>query len=249
MLVHLVYPLYAVALLSSAIYLFHLFSRRAPPITNARILIVTAHPDDECMFFGPAITALARGNKIWGLCLSSGNHDGLGEIRKRELARSFREMGVTEDRVTVIDHKELQDNPKRLWSEKLVSEVVGEYVKRYDIDTILTFDDGGVSGHPNHRACYRGVRDFVRNHTAPSAYALTTVSLARKYTALFDLSLSSFLLSQSDLFLISSPADFLASQRAMRCHRSQLVWFRHLYVLFSRYMWMNDFQRIDSNPL
>jgi N-acetylglucosaminylphosphatidylinositol deacetylase len=26
----------------------------------------------------------------------------------------------------------------------------------------------------------------------------------------------------------------------MRRHWSQLVWFRWLYVLFSRYMWVND---------
>lgn len=26
----------------------------------------------------------------------------------------------------------------------------------------------------------------------------------------------------------------------MSCHRSQLLWFRHLYVLFSRYMRINS---------
>lgn len=34
--------------------------------------------------------------------------------------------------------------------------------------------------------------------------------------------------------LLSSP------QRAMSCHRSQLLWFRRLYMLFSRYMRINS---------
>uniref|UniRef100_A0A0E9S0P0 Uncharacterized protein n=1 Tax=Anguilla anguilla TaxID=7936 RepID=A0A0E9S0P0_ANGAN len=33
--------------------------------------------------------------------------------------------------------------------------------------------------------------------------------------------------------------------RAMFCHRSQLLWFRHLYLLLSRYMLINTFQVIS----
>jgi hypothetical protein len=35
---------------------------------------------------------------------------------------------------------------------------VAEYVKKWKIDAIITFDDGGVSGHINHRAVGAGVR-------------------------------------------------------------------------------------------
>uniref|UniRef100_A0A0E9T677 Uncharacterized protein n=1 Tax=Anguilla anguilla TaxID=7936 RepID=A0A0E9T677_ANGAN len=31
----------------------------------------------------------------------------------------------------------------------------------------------------------------------------------------------------------------------MFCHRSQLLWFRHLYLLLSRYMLINTFQVIS----
>lgn len=39
-----------------------------------RVLFVTAHPDDECMFFGPIILKLARQSdcQIFLLCLSEG---------------------------------------------------------------------------------------------------------------------------------------------------------------------------------
>lgn len=37
------------------------------------VLILTAHPDDECMFFAPTILSLiAQGQKVVALCLSVG---------------------------------------------------------------------------------------------------------------------------------------------------------------------------------
>lgn len=39
-----------------------------------RVLVVTAHPDDECMFFGPTIVALSKRDEccVYLLCLSNG---------------------------------------------------------------------------------------------------------------------------------------------------------------------------------
>jgi hypothetical protein len=44
------------------------------------------------------------------------------------------------------------------WDTDLVAKNVEEYVKKWKIDAIITFDDGGVSGHINHRAVSAGVR-------------------------------------------------------------------------------------------
>ncbi len=42
-------------------------------ISSKTALILTAHPDDECMFFGPIILGLIEeGWKVKGLCLSEG---------------------------------------------------------------------------------------------------------------------------------------------------------------------------------
>lgn len=41
-----------------------------------RVLIITSHPDDECMFFGPVILSIQKfGCKVYLLCLSHGNYD------------------------------------------------------------------------------------------------------------------------------------------------------------------------------
>ena len=54
--------------------------RASPFKPNDRVLIVTAHPDDECMFFGPTLCHLAdRDIKAKVLCLSTGNFYGKGK--------------------------------------------------------------------------------------------------------------------------------------------------------------------------
>jgi len=39
---------------------------------------------------------------------------------------------------------------------------------------------------------------------------------------------------------VSSFRGYAIAFNAMQEHSSQLVWFRWLYILFSRYMWMNE---------
>lgn len=44
-------------------------------LSNRRITLLIAHPDDEAMFFGPTLLGLTRpelGNQVRILCLSSG---------------------------------------------------------------------------------------------------------------------------------------------------------------------------------
>jgi N-acetylglucosaminylphosphatidylinositol deacetylase len=84
-----------------------------------------------------------------------------------------------------------------------VENLVEEYVERWKIDAIITFDDGGVSGHINHRAVAAGVRylspfldlDSTRERhfilanpsTQVAAYQVTSIFVLRKYTILLDL--------------------------------------------------------------
>lgn len=39
---------------------------------------------------------------------------------------------------------------------------------------------------------------------------------------------------------VSTPAQYATALNAMTAHKSQLVWFRWLYVAFSRLMWVNQ---------
>lgn len=80
---------------------------RFPGLRNKRICLLIAHPDDEAMFFAPTVLALTRpetGNSVKILCLSTGDADGLGETRKKELKKSGVLLGLKdEDDVYIHD--------------------------------------------------------------------------------------------------------------------------------------------------
>lgn len=75
----------------------------------------------------------------------------------------------------------------------MVERALERHVKLWNIDLIITFDDFGISGHPNHRAVSDGVRKFSKVHEHnPAAYALQTKSVLRRYISLADLVPTSF---------------------------------------------------------
>lgn len=47
-----------------------------------------------------------------------------------------------------------------------------------------------------------------------------------------------------ELLFVSSPAAVLQAKRAMEKHESQMVWFRRIYVVVSRYMAINELRRV-----
>ena len=83
-----------------------LFSTTELAIKSQNILLVTAHPDDEAMFFAPTILSLSKKTSLglFHLCLSSGNADGLGAIRKAELTNSLDVLGIQRDKRWTFDH-------------------------------------------------------------------------------------------------------------------------------------------------
>ena len=83
-----------------------LFSTTELAIKSQNILLVTAHPDDEAMFFAPTILSLSTKHSLglFHLCLSTGNADGLGVLRKTELSNSLDVLGIHSDKRQIFDH-------------------------------------------------------------------------------------------------------------------------------------------------
>lgn len=80
---HLMLAVLAYLLICFSAYqlIFRRFASRFQLINDVRltqfhrVLIVTAHPDDECMFFGPTILSLTQRKEpctVYLLCLSNG---------------------------------------------------------------------------------------------------------------------------------------------------------------------------------
>ncbi|XP_010972382.1 N-acetylglucosaminyl-phosphatidylinositol de-N-acetylase isoform X4 [Camelus bactrianus] len=209
---------------------------------GTRSLLVIAHPDDEAMFFAPTILGLARlRHRVSLLCFSAGNYYNQGEIRKKELLQSCEVLGIPPSSVMIIDHRDFPDDPGVQWDTQRVADIVLQHIEDNGINLVVTFDAGGVSGHRNHAALYAAVRALHAEGRLPkgcSVLTLQSVSLLRKYLSLLDLPCC--LLRAPHVLFVLSRGEAAQAQRAMSRHRSQLLWFRRLYVLFSRYMRINS---------
>lgn len=165
----------------------------------------------------------------------------------------------------------LPDDPTVAWKPQLIAKQILKQVHTLDIDTVITYDRDGVSHHANHSAIfYASISLYVTNllqdgkNCFPQTkivsfnilinwkllvffpgcrlFTLDSVNVCRKYTFLFDLLLS---MTLSNTWCILNWTDFRRVQKAMHEHRTQMVWFRRLYIIFSRYMIINTLREIQ----
>ncbi|KAE9548596.1 hypothetical protein FO519_008195 [Halicephalobus sp. NKZ332] len=197
--------------------------RRLPVHSGGRCLLVIAHPDDETMFFGPTLLRLVESRiKIFVLSITTGNADGLGSVRKKELSLAIQKLGISPDTLTILDMKDYPDGFVKWETEKL-ARIILQYIEMLDCDCAITFDSHGVSRHPNHISCFSALQYLYTNGLLPTdvqVFVLETVRIFRKYSSLLDLLLTYL---RSTFFNVSSPKDVLAIYAAMRQHKSQLV--------------------------
>ncbi|CAN0840237.1 Probable N-acetylglucosaminyl-phosphatidylinositol de-N-acetylase [Linum grandiflorum] len=214
------------------------------------VLLVIAHPDDESMFFSPTINYLiSRGHNVYLLCLSIGNADGRGNTRKDELYQACLVLKVPVQQVKILDHPDLQDGFGLVWDHGLLSKIIQGEVSNHHIDTVITFDSHGVSGHCNHRDVYYGVIKLLQDSSERhiEAWELVSSGILRKYSGPVDIWLSMLLAMKSGsrttcCLLNEQP---WKSFNAMAAHSSQWVWFRKLFVSFSSYTYVNSLGKIN----
>ncbi|PWY73056.1 glycan biosynthesis protein [Aspergillus heteromorphus CBS 117.55] len=268
----------ALILFSASLFLYLLLAYylandpRLVPATIQRarnILLVTAHPDDETLFFSPTILYGRDNPDVTRalLVLSTGDYHGQGDIRRGEIEHSCEKLGIPAARCVVLEHGALQDNPKKWWRDDVIQDIVAHYVEMWKVDLIFTFDNGGVSGHINHRAVSAGVLRYTETYAnPPPVYALMSTFLLRKYSSLVDLILTSIPFSWRILkalftsppehvatgpdfygdkaLLVSSWETYWVARGAFGQHVTQFSWDRVLYLVVSRYMWFNDLYRL-----
>jgi LmbE family N-acetylglucosaminyl deacetylase len=129
----------------------------------ARIMAVTAHPDDEVFLFGGALAVHARhGDVVRLLCLTDGQAGrtggladaaGLGALRRRELLQACAVLGIGEPVMPG-----LADGGLQAMGDATGTALVRREIDAFDPDVLLTFGLDGASGHADHIAAGRWTR-------------------------------------------------------------------------------------------
>ena len=118
-------------------------------------LLVTSHPDDESMFFVPALRTHLGGDRgarrTHVLCLSNGDYPPSdGAVRTKEMHRACSLIGVEGGSVTVLDDAKMKDGPDSVWDADHVSRTVLDHIRRIVPPLVLSSDSGTLNGRPSY---------------------------------------------------------------------------------------------------
>jgi len=117
------------------------------------VLAVCAHPDDESFGLGAALATFSdQGSSTAVLCFTVGeastlgaHSPELGRVRAGELADAALELDVDQVELLHFPDGALSEQPR-----ELLAEHVQQVVERVRADLLLVFDEGGITGHPDH---------------------------------------------------------------------------------------------------
>lgn len=186
------------------------------------ILVIFAHPDDES--HGPGGTLAkyaAEGIKVHYLCATRGeagtvdncflkNGRSIAELRTAELGQAAAELGLAN--VSFLGYRDsgMEGTPDNLHPGCLnnapLEEVAGriaEFIRRLSPDVIITHDQYGWYGHPDHIKCHHAtLRAYemlygIRCGTAESRYV---ANAPRLYVSSFSKSLLKIIVRLMPLF-------------------------------------------------
>lgn len=187
-----------------------------------RVLLVTAHPDDEAL---GAATLFLRAREVHLLCLTDGapraerfrpagaprRRRDYARLRRRELDAALAEAGLPPGRVQQLD----VPDQEALWNlPRLIGAVAGA-VARVEPDLVMTHPYEG--GHPDHDAAAlavargaagRPVAEMTSYHRAPGGH-----------------SVQDFLTAETDRWAVPVPlsgAERRLRRRMLGCYRSQV---------------------------
>lgn len=126
-------------------------------VANPKLLVVVAHPDDECYAFGGALALAARdGVETSVICLTDGQaatHRGdaasgaqLGATRRKEFVESCRVLGV--QHTEILDY---QDAQLEFADFSATTGLLVQRIRAFQPHIVLTFgSDGAANSHPDH---------------------------------------------------------------------------------------------------
>lgn len=136
-----------------------------------KFLFVFAHPDDETFSSGGTIAKLTQNKHQVVLATATkgeagepGNppittRDKVGEVREQELRRAAKILGVSN-----IHFLGFIDGKVRYARNSKLEGKILSVIKKEKPDVIITFDKGGGSNHPDHKAVSRATTKVFKEY-------------------------------------------------------------------------------------
>lgn len=194
------------------------------------ILAFFAHPDDETMLGGGLFALLSKaGQKVHYLCCTRGeggecgdppicSQEQLGQVREKELACAVKELGgISLDFLNYVDPLVGKENALFSFTKdhKKLSLELAEYLKKYEIDVLITHGSNGEYGHPGHLTVYQVAKDTIEREFSALNWYTTQ--------AFYEESSKPHLLNKHDAadWVIDTTAVLEEKIKAAMCHKSQ----------------------------
>lgn len=126
----------------------------------------------------------------------------------------------------------MKDGPNNIWKPETILKQIRS-LNPEEYAAIVTFDDYGVSGHPNHCS----ISEALKHQSDFQVLRLKSLPAWLKYLGCVGGALCRFMYAEEGvLHEISAREAYEFGYKAMLKHESQLLWFRRLYLIFSVYM-------------
>jgi LmbE family N-acetylglucosaminyl deacetylase len=147
-----------------------------------KFLFVFAHPDDETFSSGGTIAKLTQDKHKVVLATATkgeagepGNppittRDKVGQVREQELKRAARILGISN-----IHFLGLIDGTLRYIKNADIERRILNIIEKENPDVVITFDKGGGSNHPDHKAVSRAATKVFKEYK----------NLAKKHVRLY----------------------------------------------------------------
>lgn len=157
------------------------------------LLCIVAHPDDETFGAGGTlIDAVSQGTKVVTVCATRGeageimdrsgaNTETLAAVREGEYQRAGQIMGVSESVLLGYRDSGMAGTPEnsdpqafiQQPQEQVVNDII-EVMERIRPDVVLTMDEGGGYGHPDHifaSKCARAAFEQLQHESPDRGWA------------------------------------------------------------------------------
>lgn len=143
------------------------------PFLTKKVLVVTAHPDDESPLAAGTIRQIVdSGGEVRLMCATLGengrshvseniSHEELKSLRRAELYAVASVLGLTRIHILQFADGRLADSISEF------SEQIMEEVRAYSPDVIFSFGIDGYTGHYDHVAAYKAAAIASVSHSIP----------------------------------------------------------------------------------